>query len=299
MVALLSVLSSLDTLALRFRFPQSRPDRESRSLPPPKRSTLPALHLLIFSGVVEYLAELVTRIDTPQLHQMYISFFNQIDFDCSRLAQFIGRTPTLRTLDEAHLQFDDSTASVKLRSWMSQSNLVDLLIYISCSEPDWQLSSIEQVCSSSSHPLSTVEDLYIEHQYSQLVWKNDAIENTLWLELFLPFTAVKNLYLSKRFAPGIAAALQELVGARITEVFPSLQNIFVERLEPLGPFQENIGQFVIARQLSGHPVAISVRNSLSGTRKRRNKGKMKSLLASIGREADIVVCARRNCGRNW
>jgi hypothetical protein len=62
-------------------------------------------------------------------------------------------------------------------------------------------ASIEQVCNSL-HPLSTVEDLYIKHQYLQLVWKDDAIENTLWLQLLLPFTAVKNLYLSKEFAPG-------------------------------------------------------------------------------------------------
>jgi hypothetical protein len=68
---------------------------------------------------------------------------------------------------------------------------------------------------------------------------------------------VKNLYLRKEFVPGIAAALQELVGARITEVLPSLQNIFVEGFEPSGPLQENIGQFVAARQLSGHPIAIS------------------------------------------
>jgi hypothetical protein len=106
---------------------------------------------------------------------------------------------------------------------------------------------------------STVEDLYIErhYYYLSLVWKNDAIENTLWLQLLLPFTAVKNLYLSKQFAPGIAAALQELVGTRITEVLPCLQNIFVEKLRPSGPFQENIGQFVAARRLSDHPIAIS------------------------------------------
>jgi hypothetical protein len=147
------------------------------------------------------------------------------------------------------------TASVTLRYRTHQR--LSSEISISCREPDWQLSSVEQVCNSSLPPPSTVEDLYIEHRYSQLVWKNDAIENTLWLQLLLPFTAVKNLYLSKEFAPGIAAALQELVGGRITEVLPSLQNIFVEGLEPSGPFQENIGQFVAARQLSDHPIAIS------------------------------------------
>jgi hypothetical protein len=106
-------------------------------------------------------------------------------------------------------------------------------------------------------PLSTVEALYIEHQYWELAWKDDAIENTLWSQLLLPFTAVKYLYLSKEFAPGIAAALQELVGARITDVLPSLQNIFIEGLESSGPLQESIGRFVAARLLSDHPITVS------------------------------------------
>jgi hypothetical protein len=251
MVAPLSALTSLETFSLGFQYPQSRPDWESR----PKRSILPALKFFQFKGITEYLEDVVTFIDTPQLNTLYITFFNQIDFDCPGLAQFINCTPSLRAFDGAHVQFDDSTATVKLRYRTSESS--DLLIDISCRELDWQLSSIEQVCNSSLHPLSTVEDLYIEHQYSQLVWKNDAIENSLWLELLLPFTAVKNVYLSEEFAPGIAAALQELVGGRITDVLPSLQNIFVEGLEPSGPFQESIGQFVVARQLSDHPIAIS------------------------------------------
>ena len=69
---------------------------------------------------------------------------------------------------------------------------------------------------------------------------------------------VINLYVSKAFMPGIAAALQELVGDRITDVLPSLQNIFMEELDPLEPLQENIGQFVTARQFSDRPIAISV-----------------------------------------
>ncbi len=278
MVALLSALSSLGYLYLGFQSPQSRPDLESRSLPPPKRSILPALDEFYFKGVTKYLEEFVTRIDTPQLDEIHITFFNQIDFDCPRLAQPIDCTPALRACDEAHLQFDDSTASVKLRYRTSKprhrtskstdgvelriptskSGFGNLQISISCGEPDWQLSSIEQICNSSLHLLATVEDLYIEHRYLKLVWKNDAIENNLWLELFVPFTAVENLYLSKVFAQDIAASLQELVEGRITEVLPSLRNIFVEGLESLGPFQENIGQFVAARQLSDHPIAISV-----------------------------------------
>ena len=184
----------------------------------------------------------MTRIDTPQLDEMYITFLNQIDFVCPQLAQFINCTPKLRALDKARVRFDESIARVKLGYRSSQTTLDGLEIAISCREPDWQLSSIEQVCNSSLHPLSTVEDLYIERQYS---------------ELLLPFTAVKNLYLSKEFAPDIAPALEGLVVGGITEVLPRLQNIFVEWFEPSGPFQKNIGQFVAARQLSGHPIAIS------------------------------------------
>ena len=248
-VVLISVLSTLEALALRFRSPQSCPDPETRRPPPSKRSVIRALTSLAFKGVIEYLENLVTGIDTPRLDDMRITFFNQIDFDTPQLNQFINRTIKLGK-SVASVEFYDDWASVELSPGILQ-------IAISCREPDWQLSSIEQVCNSSLHPLSTVEDLYIDHGYQQLVWKDDAIENTLRLQLFLPFTAVKNLYLSKEFAPGVAAALQELVGGRIANVLPSLQNIFVWGLEPSGPFQKSIGQFVAARQLSGHPITIS------------------------------------------
>jgi hypothetical protein len=248
-VALISELSSLGSLFLEFRSPQSGPDPETRRLPPSRRSVILALHRFHFKGVTEYLEDLVTGIDTSQLDNMEITFFNQIDFDTPRLAQFINCTPKLDKRD-ATVHFYDDHASVELSPG-------PLRIGISCREPDWQLSSIEQVCNSSLHPLSTVEDLYIQHRYRQLVWKDDAIDNTLWLQLLLPFTAVKNLVLSKESAPGIAAALKNLVGGRITEVLPSLHNIFVEGLEPSGPFQENIRQFVAARQLPDHTITVS------------------------------------------
>jgi hypothetical protein len=247
--ALISELSSLEQLSLAFQSPQSRPDLETRRPPPSKRSVFPALNYFRFKGIIEYLEDLVTRIDTPQLDWMEIMFFNQIDFDTPRLAQFINRTPKLGKR-VATVLFDDYSANVTLSPGI-------LEIGISCREPDWQLSSIEQVCNSSLHPHSTVEDLYIQHGYRRLVWKDDAIENTLWLQLLLPFTAVKNLFLSKEFAPGIAAALKELVEGSITEVLPSLQNIFVNGLEPSGPFQENIGQFVATRQLLDHTITVS------------------------------------------
>jgi hypothetical protein len=253
MVPLLSVLSNLDTLELEFKSPLSFRGPESRSLHPRNRSILPALTKIHFKGATEYLEDLVTFIDAPQLDIFRITFcgtLDQNDFDTPRLAQFINRTPKLSKRD-AHVKFYDYDASVTL---LARSGTLEISI------PDRKLSSIARVCNSSLPVPSTVEDLYIESGLTQTVWKNRAIPNTgtLWLQLLLPFTTVKNLYLSKEFAPGVAAALQELVGGRITEVLPSLQNIFVEGLEPSETFQENIGRFVAARQLSDHLIAISV-----------------------------------------
>jgi hypothetical protein len=119
--------------------------------------------------------------------------------------------------------------------------------------PNWQLSSLAQICTSSLTLLSTTENLYIyEHSQSQLDWK-DHIESTAWLELLLPFTAVKDLYLSKQFAPRIAPALQGLAGG----VLPTLQNIFLEGFQPSEPVHEGIRQFISARKLSNRPVVIA------------------------------------------
>jgi hypothetical protein len=133
-IALISALSSLETLCLKFEFPESRSHWQSRSLPTIKRPVLPALNEFRFKGVTEYLEELVNGIDTPQLEKMDITFFNQIDFDCPRLARFINRTPTLRALDEAHVQFGDGTAGVALRNPTYDADFCVLNISILCEE---------------------------------------------------------------------------------------------------------------------------------------------------------------------
>jgi hypothetical protein len=218
MVALLSVLSSLESLALGFQSRQSRPDWESQSLSPPKRYILPALFGFRFQGVTEYLEELVTHIDTPHLEDMRMTFFDQIDFDCPRLTQFINRTPTLGARDEAYVKFGNSSTSVALLA-----QFTNLEIVISWREPDRQLLSVAKVCNSSFlHSLPAVKLLDIERRYMEYGSQIDAIENAQWLQLLQPFTAAKDLYLSKEFAPGIAATLQGLVGGRISEVLPNL-----------------------------------------------------------------------------
>jgi hypothetical protein len=164
-------------------------------------------------------------------------------------------TPTLKQLEIARVIFDAGAAWVELAS--RETGYGSLEVKIPCTELDWQISSLEQVCTSCLPPLSKLEDLYIsEHGTWEPHWQ-DNIDNTLWLELLHPFTGVKNLYLSEEFARRIVPALKELVEGRMTEVLPTLQNIFLQGLEPSGPVQEGIGQFVATRQVTTHPVAVS------------------------------------------
>ena len=155
--------------------------------------------------------------------------------------------------DKARVQFDKRSASFALLDGSSRIFEIE----ISCWDPTSQLLDIAEVCSSLP-PVSTVEVLYIEYYYSDLDSgrEDDAIEDALWLDLLLPFSAVKTLHLSRELAPDIATALRELPEVRTTEVLPRLEDIFVEELEPSGPLQKDIGQFVAARSLSDHPITI-------------------------------------------
>jgi hypothetical protein len=253
MVAALSTLTS-EKFSLTFESPESCPDLECRRHPPSTRSVLPVLRVLYFKGVSEYLEDLVTDIDAPQLNKLLISFFNDSVFDTPQLIQFISRTPMSSALENVHIVLDDGTAHVSFRPQIT--GYVDVSIL--CEGLDWQLSSLEQVCTSCSPFLSTLKDLYIyERTRSQPDWKDNIENRVLWLELLHPFTAVKNLYLSEKIALRIGPALQELIEGRATEVLPTLENIFLEGLESSGRVQEGIGQFIAARQSASHPIATS------------------------------------------
>jgi len=252
MVTCLLALVRLEGFGLGFESPRSRPER--RHPPPHNRSILSTITNLWFTGVSEYLEDLLSRIDAPLLNSLNISFFHQLIFDSPQLAHFIGRSPALKAHDLAHVFFADSKVQVIL-PW------TELKLGISCRQSDWQLSSLAQVCTSSFPQalIQTVEQLYLrEHGDSRSRWQDD-IEDNQWLELLRPFTAVKSLYLSKKFAPRIAPFLQDLVvRERVMEVLPSLQRLCMERLHPSGPVKEAIERFVAARLLSNHPIVISL-----------------------------------------
>jgi hypothetical protein len=256
-VACLSALTSLEGFHLDFQLPQSYPDREILRPRQPTRSVLPSLATFAFGGISKYLEDFVARIDAPRLSHVRITFVNHTVFDTSQLVHFINYTPCLKAPDEVHVAIHDFSVFVTLSSPTHGFEEPDVKIV--CIGSDGRLSSLAaQVCSSFSPSLSMVESLYIyQHQYSEPKWQDDGIENTTWLELFRPFTILKNLYLCKLFAPRVAPSLQVLVEENMRQVLPVLQDVALEGLQPSGPVQEGIAQFVAARRLAGHPIAVS------------------------------------------
>ena len=255
MAACLSTLTSLEQLFLQFQFPRPLPDQGSQSPPPSIRTSLPVLSHLSFQGGSEYLEVLVARVDAPRLRDLDISFFNDIVFVTPKFTRFISHIPTFEAFNVARLGLWDSHASITL-SYDYEEYGEGLNVSVYCTELDWQLSFLEQVCTSSLPPHSTLQELYIEGRPCTQGWI-DNIDYEQWLELLHSFSTVTDLYLSKELAPCVVPALQNLVEGRTTGVFPTLENIFLEELQESGPVREGIGKFVAARQVTSHPVTVS------------------------------------------
>jgi hypothetical protein len=259
MATALSALTSLETLSLRFTSGQSfRADlgnKESRH--PLPRSVIPSLLCFDFEGVSEYLEALVSRIDTPVLNRLGITIFRRTAFDTTQLLWLLSRIPKMQEFDKARVKL----ANPEVWTDFSSSDPSTLRLGISSGEPERHFPCLTQFLGHPFNPLPTLESLDIVTcpHWQQYRW--DRVENAQWLELLRPFVAVKNLHLSKEVARRIAPALEELVGERAIEVFPTLQNVFLEEPLPTGPdssYGAIITRFANARRVSGHPIHISV-----------------------------------------
>ena len=257
MATALSTLTRLRSLSLRFESPQSQPDPAHQHPPPLTRTVLPNLERFWFKGDSEYVEVVVAHIDAPRLKHLETTLFNDIIFDTPQFAQFISRTPRMKALEKARVTFDGNAAMVKLSSLTSGKHET-LEVRIPCKKLDWQVSSMEQICTSCLPPLPTL-DLHIDgNPRYQQHWQGN-VENVLWLRLLHPFTSVKNLHLSEEIARRIVPALQELIGVRATEVLPALEDIFLEEGQRSGPVQEGIQEVITVRQATNHPIAVSYR----------------------------------------
>ena len=257
-VPILFTLSRLESLTLVLRDSRPGAHRASRRPPPLTRVVFLNLTSLYLNGEVEYLEDILCQIETPILDRCEFSFFNQLVFDIPLLAHFIRRTERFEGVYAARVEMYDLGVEVTFleREEMGGNDSKALWLHIYCKPLDWQLSGVAQVLDSLLSTLPTLESLEIA-EYRDDDWQ-DEIEVTQWQEFFHPFTSVKEITLVDEDFLGMIPALQDLTRERVTEVLPTLQNLFLPTgsLSWRPSLKEAIEQFVATRQLYGHPVTV-------------------------------------------
>ncbi|KAH9971492.1 hypothetical protein BGW80DRAFT_442457 [Lactifluus volemus] len=252
MATCVSALTSLRNLSIGFESPASRPNPITRRPPPLTRAVLPALTNFKFCGVSEYLEDLMVRIDAPLLHRLEILFFNQLVFDIQQVRRFIGHAPALTmSYNRAFIRIyaDYVRMTFREKSWPF---LYDTLSFkILCRAVDWQVSSVAQIYNQLSFILSNIDQLSIENRES--IQQVD-MDDTQWLELLQPFTAVHTLrILSHDIESLVVPALRGLSGELATQVLPALEEL---QLSGYQASERYNWPFIIARQHSDHPVVL-------------------------------------------
>jgi hypothetical protein len=250
----LSSLTRLEYLQLNFQSFQPRPDRASRRQPPPTPTVFPVLSELLLDGVTEDLDQILAHIEAPLLDFVQIGFSDPPIFDISRIAQCISRTEPFKAFNHAYMFFHNVYFDVVLSS--QKGTTVREVLTLSLAWKDWGWKLRDLTLDSRDDVFEPFDLCNLERSLRPSWVKN--IGNTPWLHLLRFLAATEYMYLSEGLAVHVAPALQELTESRATEVLlPVLRNIFVRRLDSLGPVEEAIGQFVAERQLlCGHAIDV-------------------------------------------
>ncbi|KAH9170283.1 hypothetical protein EDB89DRAFT_2230720 [Lactarius sanguifluus] len=240
-VACVAALPQLHTFTFAFQSHTSRPDRIRP--PPLTRAVLPALTYFYIKGAIQYLEDLVARIDCPQLKWISIHYLNQfVGSQVTQIAQFIHRTVGhwITPSTHANVLFSRDRVIFDLNDRHCGMAFFHKKRY-------WQVSHMTQVLIQFSATLSDVVHLELGLEDHQLQGTGD-VE---WLHLLHQFSTVQVLHVSPKLAGHVARVLENITGAMIAEVLPSLRLICLE-----DQLELSIEKFVAARRLSGRPVIV-------------------------------------------
>ena len=254
MATCLSTMPNLESLSVILLPPQSllhrSADQPNRHLSPPTRVVLPSLTNFRFQAMVEYIEDVVSRIDVPSLEKVDITFFDQPVFNIPQLRDFLGRIENFKAYSRGSVAVQSSCIKFALELGPFSFELAIL-----CHGSGRQIWSMAQLCGSFLHHPSALKRLDIRKaELGPFLRWQDELE---WLDLLRPFTGLEDLRIGRGLLQYYAPALRLLAGERVTEALPALQNLFIEELESSKQIhKKGLGKFVTARKRSGLPVTI-------------------------------------------
>ncbi|KAH9979435.1 hypothetical protein BGW80DRAFT_1248775 [Lactifluus volemus] len=219
-----------------------------------------------FRGDIDYLEDLVKRIDAPFVERFNITLFggqqqqqqqHQLTLEIPQLSSFIARTERLNSspyrtsvwlLDHSFTlthHFDDSPSLVG----------ETFRLQVSCREVVRQLSLLSHICRQLSPLASSAERLDVAADHSEEEATAEA-EAARWTELFDPFSGVRRLELTGTLVPSIVSAFVSggVGGLGGRTILPALQDLHLKDTTPAS--LPDIDSFVAARQLSGRVVTV-------------------------------------------
>ncbi|KAH9172899.1 hypothetical protein EDB89DRAFT_843570 [Lactarius sanguifluus] len=239
MVACLAGLPSLQTFIIGFQL-ATRPDRLHP--PPITRTVLPALTSFEFKGANEYVEDLASRIDGPQLGRLYIHYLNQIvDLQVAQLSKFIDRSvgPEITQYKHAQVGFISGWATFTMyrsANHPSSDHRHSATTVISCKGIDWQVFHVAQMLSHFSAILSNVVHLDLEAQLEED--HPEGRDDVEWLHFLRQFSTVKVLRVSHEIAKHVALALEDITAETVAGALPSLDSIYLEG-QPASSVEKN------------------------------------------------------------
>ena len=157
----------------------------------------------------------MSRVGYPSLRFMEIELFHQILVD---IPEFCRSIPLLNAFKSpAEVKIDLYTKLVVIyfiQKGKHGTESGDSLLKTVCQRLDWQLSFVTQVSSQLSPLLKSVDTLIVS-LYNEMP-SGENMDPTQWLELFQPFTRVRQLRVSGQSVLDIVKALvTEDMGAGI------------------------------------------------------------------------------------
>ncbi len=191
----LSLMRQLEILGISFQSPAPNLNSEVQLLDIPYITqvmiTLPNLRWFGFQGTNNYLEALLTKMDTPLLEKLQITFFNETTFDVPYLLQHMS-TERFR-FNYARCCFYEEGVAV----WVfpdEGARTYAFCMHVICEHFDRQLSSVAQIFHLLSPLFSGVDHLII-HYREHNSWSMESHEarRMRWRELLTSFNNAKTV----------------------------------------------------------------------------------------------------------